>query len=277
LRRFTVILLAALVITGAFAQFRRDDGRGSRPAAFHGGEIDRGNIPRWPVAPQFAHDVFTFARIRYQSTGRERSSYAWWTDFPDADLNLSFRLQQLTSMKVDPDPKVLDITDPQLFRYPWLFMSGAGNIILTEEEAVILRKHLSNGGFMMIDDFWGQVEWDGVHQALKQIFPEREPVDVPRTHPLFHCVFDIPNDLSLQTPNIRAAIANKDTGITWKIITQVEIPARFIFVPSSTTKGASWFSSATTPIMATAGKKKRPTHGSSKTTRREKTSHSRST
>jgi len=260
LRRFTVILLAALVITGAFAQFRRDDGRGSRPAAFHGGEIDRGNIPRWPVAPQFAHDVFTFARIRYQSTGRERSSYAWWTDFPDADLNLSFRLQQLTSMKVDPDPKVLDITDPQLFRYPWLFMSGAGNIILTEEEAVILRKHLSNGGFMMIDDFWGQAEWDGVHQALKQIFPEREPVDVPRTHPLFHCVFDIPNDLSLQTPNIRAAIANKDTGITWEDnhaggnTRQIHFRAIFddkgrimVFICHNTDNGDGWEEETTDP------------------------------
>ena len=41
-------------------------------------------------------------------------------------------------------------------------MSGAGNIILTDEEAVILRKHLSNGGFMMIDDFWGEAEWQGV-------------------------------------------------------------------------------------------------------------------
>jgi len=216
LRRTFLILLATLVISGTLAQFRRSDGGGSRPSAYHSGGIDRGNIPTWTVNPQFPHDVFTFARIKYHSTGRERSSYAWWTDFPDADLNLSYRLQELTSWKVDPDPKVVEITDPELFRYPWLFMSGAGNIILTEEEAGILRKYLMNGGFMMIDDFWGQAEWDGVYQALKQIFPEREPVDVPRTHPLFHSVFDIPNDLSLQTSNIRAAIANKDSGVTWE-------------------------------------------------------------
>ena len=166
-KRLRGVLFAAVLgmaITGAFAQWTRSDGGGSRPSAFRGGKVDRGNIPSWSVNPQFQHDVFTFARIHYSSSGRERSSYAWFTDFPDADLNLSFRLQQLTSLKVDPEPHVLDITDPELFRFPWLFMSGAGNIILTDEEAVILRKHLSNGGFMMIDDFWGEAEWQGVLQ-----------------------------------------------------------------------------------------------------------------
>ena len=104
-----------MAITGAFAQWTRSDGGGSRPSAFRGGKVDRGNIPSWSVNPQFQHDVFTFARIHYNSSGRERSSYAWFTDFPDADLNLSFRLQQLTSLKVDPEPHVLDITDPELF------------------------------------------------------------------------------------------------------------------------------------------------------------------
>ena len=118
-----------MAITGAFAQWTRSDGGGSRPSAFRGGKVDRGNIPSWSVNPQFQHDVFTFARIHYNSSGRERSSYAWFTDFPDADL------KSLVSASAAYIPRrlirsltFLDITDPELFRFPWLFMSGAGTL-----------------------------------------------------------------------------------------------------------------------------------------------------
>ena len=208
-----VIFIACLVgvLTTAFAQFR-----GRRRTAYGGGPVERGNVPSWPIDEKFAGETFTFARIKYRSTGWERSSYAWWTDFPDADLNLSYRLQQLTALKVNPDPKVLEITDPDLFHYPWVFMSGAGNIVLTEDEAQILRRYLLNGGFLMVDDFWGQAEWDGVYRAIKQVLPDREPMDLPRSHLIFHCVFDLPDDLSLQTPNMPFATRNRNSGITWE-------------------------------------------------------------
>ena len=211
LRKALPAVCLVTMLVPATAQFR-----GRRGPAHGSGPIDRGGVPTWPLDEQFPKDVFTFTRLHYSSSGRERSSYAWWTDYPDADLNLSYRLQQLTALKVNPEPKIVEITDPELFHYPWVFMSGAGNIILDEVEARTLRRYLLNGGFMMVDDFWGQAEWDGVHRALKRVFPEREPSDLPRTHPIFHCLFDLPNDLSLQSPNIRWAIANRDTGITWE-------------------------------------------------------------
>jgi hypothetical protein len=208
-----VIFIACLVgvLTTALAQFR-----GRRRPAYGAGPVDRGNVPSWPIAEAFAREAFTFARLKYRSTEWERSSYAWWTDYPDADLNLSYRLQQLTSLKVNPEPKVLEITDPELFHCPWVFISGAGNIVLTDDEAGILRRYLRNGGFLMVDDFWGQAEWDGVYRAIKKVLPDREPVDLPRSHPIFHCVFDLPNDLSLQTPNMPFATRNRNSGITWE-------------------------------------------------------------
>lgn len=205
-------VVLALLSSVAIAQFR---GGRARPS-YGSGPPDRGNVPTWPVDENFAQDVFTFARLKYRSSGYERTSYAWWTDYPDADLNLSFRLQQLTALKVTPDPKIIEITDPQLFSYPWVFASGLGNIILDEDEAKILRKYLLNGGFLMVDDFWGQTEWDGFYRAIKKVFPEREPIDLGRDHPIFHCLFDLPNDRSLQTPNVGAAVANRGTGVTWE-------------------------------------------------------------
>jgi hypothetical protein len=210
-RRVVFIACLVCVLTTAFAQFR-----GRRGAPYSGGSVDRGNVPSWPIDAPFAREAFTFARLKYSSTGWERSSYAWWTDFPDADLNLSYRLHQLTALTVNPEPKVLEITDPELFHCPWVFMSGAGNIILNEDEAQLLRRYLLSGGFLMVDDFWGQAEWDGVYRAIKQVLPEREPVDLLRSHPIFHCVFDLPDDLSLQTPNMPFATRNRNSGITWE-------------------------------------------------------------
>ena len=216
----TLIVLCILgLAAAALAQMEegRRRGRGfGRGAAMGAGPVDRGNVPTWPVDEKFSTDLFTFARIRYSSSGPERSSFAWWTDFPDADLNLSYRLQQMTSMKVNPEPKIVDLEDPALFDYPWALMSGAGNVVLTDREAERLRTYLMNGGFLMVDDFWGQREWDGVARALRQVFPNREPVDLPRSHRIFHCVYELPDDLSLQTPNVGAAVRNKEAGITWE-------------------------------------------------------------
>ena len=82
------------------------------------------DFPEWTNAPGFEKDVFTFVRVRYHRDpyGPRRAGYCF-TDFPDSDLDLSYRLQQLTSMKVDPDGRVLSLTDPELFDYPWIYMT----------------------------------------------------------------------------------------------------------------------------------------------------------
>ena len=105
--------------------------------------------PEWTNAPGFEKDVFTYARIIYKMNDFPAPVYLGWVnDYPDADLNLSFRLQQLTSMKVDPDGRVLKLTSPELFSYPMLFMSQPGHMVLRDEEVPILRKYLLNGGVL---------------------------------------------------------------------------------------------------------------------------------
>jgi hypothetical protein len=200
-------MLAAAV---TLAQFR-----GRRFRGYEEGPIDRGNIPTWRVDDEFRGDLFTFVRIRYRST-YERQSLAWYTDYPDADLNLSFRLQQYTTLAVNPEPKVIDITDPELLDYPWAFMSGVGNIVLDDHEAESLRRYLENGGFLMVDDFWGERQWSNFYTAIKLVFPKRELVDLPRSHEIFHCLFDLPDDRPLQTTNIGNAVRNRESGITWE-------------------------------------------------------------
>ena len=135
-------------------------------------------------------------------------------DFPDADLNLSYRLQQLTSMKVDPHGRIMRLTDPDLFRYPFIYLIEPGGIYLSPEEITALRRYLLNGGFLMVDDFWGEEEWRDLYNAMKQVFPEREPVELPLEHPIFHCVYDLKE--KPQIPAIGIAIDGRSTGKTWE-------------------------------------------------------------
>src|SRR3974377_1747167 len=148
--------------------------------------------PEWTNAPGFEKDVFTFVRIiRARDPYGARTAGSWITDFPDSDLNFSFRFQQVTSIRTDPNGRVLRLTDPDLFNYPWIYMVEPGALLLHDNEVPILRKYLLNGGVLMADDFWGDAQWEGFASQIKRALPEREFQDLPITHPLFHCVFDI--------------------------------------------------------------------------------------
>jgi hypothetical protein len=175
--------------------------------------------PDWTNEPGFEKDVFTFVRIRrdeeHESSG---SAGSWWTDFPDSDLNLSYRIQQMTSIKVDPDARVLNLTEKELFDYPWIYMVEPGSLILRQEEVPILRQYLLNGGVLMADDFWGDTQWEVFHHQMKRVLPERDFTELPMDHPIFHCIFDLKGPKnSLQTPNVRTGQRSQNPPhITWE-------------------------------------------------------------
>ena len=78
---------------------------------------DRNGVPDWKIDQEFGHDVFTFVRVRYSSWNRNQGK--WSTDYPDSDLSFSYRLQQLTSMQVDPNGKILELTDKNFSTTPF--------------------------------------------------------------------------------------------------------------------------------------------------------------
>ena len=175
------------------------------------------DFPTWPVSRELPDDNFVFARLRFNSAmgwGRRRGGGRWTTDYPDADLNFSYRLQQLTSLQVSPKGAIVDIVPEQLRHYPFIYMIEPGNIVLTDDEARTLREYLLNGGFLMVDDFWGEQEWEVFYAAFKQIFPEREPVELPLEHEIFHMVF--PLKVKPQIPSVGHAMAGRDQGITFE-------------------------------------------------------------
>lgn len=173
---------------------------------------DRRGVPTWDIDERYRGDLFTFVRIRYDSYGR---GGGWATDYPDAELNLSLRLQQLTTLNVNPDPIVLDLTDDRLFDYPFIYMAEPGGLFFSEPEVQALRKYLLNGGFLMVDDFWGDSEYENMRQQLARVFPDRTPQDLPLSHEIFHCVYDLKE--KPQMPSIEWAVRFKNIEVrTWE-------------------------------------------------------------
>jgi len=150
-------------------------------------EDDQGYLT-WKVEPGFQDDLFTFVRIRYSGWG---GGGGWATDYPQSDRNFLYRLQELTSIKTNPREIVLRLDDPKLLDYPFIYIIEPGGMQLSDAEVEGLRKYLLNGGFLMVDDFWGGDEYDVFYENIKRVFPNREPVELSIEHPIFHIVYDL--------------------------------------------------------------------------------------
>jgi hypothetical protein len=229
------ILLGALILvllTGMLpAQFGGGQFGGNWGGEFLAGDepiqplpADRAGVPNWELDPHFKSDAFTFVRLRFTNGNHRRfgggfgtgTATSWLNDWPSADFNFSFRLQQLTSMKVNPDPVQLEIEDERLFGFPFVTMHQVGALEFSEEQVQILRRYLRNGGFLMVDDEWGsdQQNW---HEQIKRVLPNREPVELPLEHPIFHCVFDL--KIRPQIPTLQMWLRNAELGQperTWR-------------------------------------------------------------
>jgi len=165
-------------------------------------------------------DVFTFARVRYTRMDENKVWWKggyWYSDMPDSDLNLAYRLQQLTSLKADPDGRIIDLNDPELFNYPFIYMVEPGLMTLEDDEIPALRRYLMSGGFLMADDFWGEPQWANFEREIKRVFPERSFSEVETNHPLFSVVFPLARPKEqLQVPNVITGRRSEQTGITWE-------------------------------------------------------------
>lgn len=162
------------------------------------------DLPVWSNPPAFSKDVLVFTRIIFKSARGGPSWLGWINDYPDADLNLSARLQMLTSIKTDPDCRVIKLTNPALRDYPFIFMSHPERMQLSEEEIRVLRDYLLNGGALLADDFWGDRSWKHFEQVMRRVLPSRTWAELPIEHPMFHCVFDLHGPMDrLQVPTLQ--------------------------------------------------------------------------
>jgi hypothetical protein len=156
--------------------------------------------------------AFTFTRGIYSDF---RGGYggrrgAWSTDFPKADIQFLTVLRRLTILDAYPSENAVALDDPELRRFPFLYMLEVGNMNLTPEQATGLRDYMLAGGFVFIDDFWGTQEWANFEAEMTRVMPEHAIVELPPDHPIFNSLYDI-NEV-LQVP----AVGNWRGGRTWE-------------------------------------------------------------
>ncbi len=126
------------------------------------------------------------AKVKYQGGG---DWYANKTSLP----NLIAFSNQILKMDISQTPETVDMTSANLFRYPFIHLTGHGNVNFSEEEVKNLRTYLIGGGFLHIDDNYGLDE--SIRREMKKVFPELRFVELPFNHPIYHQKFDFPTGL----------------------------------------------------------------------------------
>ncbi len=126
------------------------------------------------------------AVLKYQGGGD-------WYSNPTALPNLIEFCNENISTSINPEPETVEPDDSFIFQYPFIYMTGHGNVFFTQEDAENLRLYLISGGFLHIDDNYGMAQY--VKRELKKVFPDRELVELPASHPIFSSAYPFPNGL----------------------------------------------------------------------------------
>jgi len=129
---------------------------------------------------------FSIARVNYGGGGD------WYCD-PSSIPNILSYLTKNTSIKVAHDEYRIKLTTKELRGHPYLYMTGHGNIRFTDEEIIQLREYLIGGGFLHTDDNYGLNT--SFRREMKRVFPDRDFVELPHDHAIFHSYFDMPSGL----------------------------------------------------------------------------------
>lgn len=130
--------------------------------------------------------AFTIARIKYDGGGD------WYSD-PESLPELLAFVRQETLVDVAPREEVVELGSDNLYTFPYLYLTGHGNMRLSEGEALRMRHYLENGGFLHVDDNYGLDA--SFRREMNKVFPEKELVEIPFDHPIFHQTFSFPNGL----------------------------------------------------------------------------------
>ena len=130
--------------------------------------------------------TFSIARIHYNGGGD------WYSD-PSSIPNLLNYLDLNTPISVHPNEVKMKLTDDKISQYPYLYLTGHGNISLTEDEIIVLRSILSSGGFLHADDNYGMDK--SFRREIKRVFPNKDLVPLPNDHLIFNSYYRFENGL----------------------------------------------------------------------------------
>ncbi len=126
------------------------------------------------------------ARLHYKGGGD------WYND-QDTIPNIAEYLNKTLNTKFSRIQAIVSPDDPKLFDYPFIYMTGLGTVNFNNKETENIRTYLDRGGFLYVDDDYGLNKT--FQHEIKKIFPEKDLVELPASHEIFHCYFDFPKGL----------------------------------------------------------------------------------
>jgi hypothetical protein len=136
---------------------------------------------------------------------------SWTIDYPRADRRIAAVVRRLTRIQARSVEQPVNLDDgDDVYNWPWLYAVEVGSWELTDDQAQKLRDFLQRGGFMMVDDFHGTLEWEIFMASMRRVFPDRPVTDIPKEDPIFHTLWDM-ND-RFQVPGLQFTM----TGLTYE-------------------------------------------------------------
>ncbi|WP_159020144.1 DUF4159 domain-containing protein [Algibacter sp. L3A6] len=126
------------------------------------------------------------AILKYQGGGD-------WYGNATALPNLITFCNENINTKINPKVETVEVSSPDIFQYPFIHMTGHGNVFFNETDSENLRNYLISGGFLHIDDNYGMQPY--ITKELKKVFPNKDLIELPATHPVFNSAFSFPKGL----------------------------------------------------------------------------------
>lgn len=161
------------------------------------GEGGFGGYPRVREGIQGDNLGFTFCRLVYRSDRREGGGMGWRTDYPNADRNVMFRTEELTTVQMARHAggewahSLVSPTSKDLYKCPFLFAEDVGTMALTVDEVAALQKFFEKGGTMWVDDFWGTAAWEQWDRQIQRVLPGARWVELTADDPIFKTLYRI--------------------------------------------------------------------------------------
>jgi hypothetical protein len=130
---------------------------------------------------------YQFGLVKYSGGGD------WYANMETSLPNLVKFINKNLGMSVNPEQAIVEVGSPDLFNYPFVHLTGHGNVIFTRQEADNLRNYLLGGGFLHIDDNYGIDKF--IRPEMKKVFPELDFIELPHNHPIYHQKYNFSNGL----------------------------------------------------------------------------------
>ncbi|WP_313807701.1 DUF4159 domain-containing protein [Flavobacterium sp.] len=116
-----------------------------------------------------------------------------WYSNPTALPNLAKFCNQNINTKINTKVPTVEVGSPDLFSYPFVHMTGHGNVVFNDNDIVNLRNYLNSGGFLHIDDNYGMDQY--IRKEIKRVFPDKELTEIPVTHSVFQKPYTFPGGI----------------------------------------------------------------------------------